>query len=37
MNKINSMKGFFASIMGTLTSIYISNVVLMNFNLRDEK
>ena len=27
----------FSIIMGTLTSIYISNVVLMNFNLRDEK
>ena len=27
----------FSIVMGTLTSIYISNVVLMNFNLRDEK
>lgn len=27
----------FSIIMGTLTSIYISNIVLMNFNLRDEK
>ncbi|MBR5575405.1 MAG: protein translocase subunit SecF [Alphaproteobacteria bacterium] len=27
----------FSIIMGTLTSIYISNVVLMNFKLRDEK